>query len=76
MEKFIIRKDPFFEIVLNEDSLIIQNSDYNSNNGIYKFEEIQSVELLNSKTDWFPTILGNILVFLVDILDMIKRMTA
>lgn len=71
-----MRKDPFFAIKINEDSFEIINSDYTSNNGIYGFEEIQSVVLLNSKTDWFPTILGNILVILVGILGMIKRMTA
>lgn len=63
MKKFVLRKDPFFQITLSENSIEIYNSEYTSNNGIYKFEEIKSVEIMSSKIDWFPSILGNFLAF-------------
>ncbi len=61
IKRFVLRNNPIFEIVLNEDSFEINNSDYTIHNGIYHFDEIQSVEFLKSQMDWFPTVLGNLI---------------
>ncbi len=63
MEKFILRNNPYFEIILNEHSFEINNSDYTYKNGVYKFDEIKSVELIDKKLDWFSTLIGNVIGF-------------
>lgn len=63
MEKFILRNHPLFEIILNEDSFEIHNTDYRFKNGIYRFDEFKSVELIDKKLDWFSTFFGNIIGF-------------
>lgn len=63
MEKFILRNNPLFEITLNEDSFEINNTDYRFKNGIYRFNEFKSVELIDKKLDWISTFFGNIIGF-------------
>ncbi len=63
MEKFLLRKNPLFEIIVNEDSFEINNTHYIFNNGIYKLDEIKSAELIDKKLDWFSTFFGNIIGF-------------
>lgn len=58
MERFILRKDPIFEIIIQSDSFEIKNSYFTYNNEIYNYDEFSSVEFSKSATDWFPTILG------------------
>ena len=63
MEKFLLRKNPLFELIVNEDSFEINNTDYKFKNGIYKLDEIKSAELIDRKLDWFSTIFGNLIGF-------------
>lgn len=63
MVKFILRNNPVFEIILNEDSFEINNTDYRFINGNYRFDEFKSIELIDKKLDWFSTIFGNLIGF-------------
>ncbi len=56
MESFILRRNPYFEIILKEESFEINNTDFTYNNGIYRYNEFRDIEFFNSETDWTPTI--------------------
>lgn len=56
MESFILRRNPYFEIILKEESFEINNTDFTYNNGIYRYNEFRDIEFLNSETDWGSTI--------------------
>lgn len=44
----IIRKKPLFEIYLKDDFLVINNTDFKKDNGIYDLESMQNLELIKS----------------------------
>lgn len=76
METFILRNEPYFEISVSEEFFEINNSEYQFNNGKYFFNEIQSIEFNKSKTDWLPTIIGNVISFLFNSGDFGKDLTS
>ncbi|SFC50768.1 hypothetical protein [Flavobacterium phragmitis] len=42
----VIRRNPLFEIYLKEDCLVINNTDFSKDNGIFEIDSILSVELI------------------------------
>jgi hypothetical protein len=47
-----IRKKPLFEIYVENDYLVINNTDYVKDNGRFKIDSILNVELLQSLSIW------------------------
>jgi hypothetical protein len=41
-----IRKKPLFEIYIKDDYLVINNTDYRKDNGVFEIESIENVQLI------------------------------
>ncbi len=65
IEKILLRDNPKIEITINENEFVIFNEEKQLRK-VFFYEKINSIELIEKKTNWFVTFLSFLVGFLFE----------